>query len=244
MPRLYAMVRWGPCAEGCVLACWARVGSCPQPFPCGAPGRWPDGRPGSVLATLGLVGATCPEDGCVREVDCRPAPLGASACVRGGLHRQDPEPSGRRRAQTWAFRPVRRAEPDSGRRHAQAQAGVARRPRPPASAGPGSDQRHAQDNEPHQCRGDANNPHNARSRTLATKIQAVDRCHGGAGQQPAQVPRKDMTTFTASRATIPEVSRPRCRWMTNRAANSPKIAPEAPTVWLNHADSTCGEASQ
>ena len=134
MPRLYAMVRWGPCAEGCALACWARVGSCPQPFPCGAPGRWPDGRPGSVLATLGLVGATCPEDGCVREVDCRPAPLGAGACVRGGLHRQDPAPSGRRRAQTWAFRPVRRAEPDSDRRHAQAQAGVACRPRPQAGA--------------------------------------------------------------------------------------------------------------
>ena len=31
-PRLYVMVRWGPCAEGCALACWARSAAVRSPF--------------------------------------------------------------------------------------------------------------------------------------------------------------------------------------------------------------------
>ena len=154
-PWLYVMVRWGPCAEGCAL--WrAGRGSAAVRSPflaaplVGGPtagqglcsrrlGWWElrvqrmavSGRWTAVLLRWARAPGSSRRRGWRR---CRPAPLGAGACARGGLHRQDPAPSGWRRAQTWAFRPVRRAEPDSDRRHAQAQAGVACRPRPQAGA--------------------------------------------------------------------------------------------------------------
>ena len=124
-PWLYVMVRWGPCAEGCALACWARVRRGRRVrtggvvAKCLRGGRaWHPARRrrlcwgAQTARTRAIVGQTGPGDG------CQGTPVHAGACAPGTA------PAGSR-----ALRPARRAGPGL---------------RPVLRTGPGSEQRRAQ----------------------------------------------------------------------------------------------------